>query len=239
MASGTFVHVPILTGTNTDEGLSFGSSLAKTNTETQLFDALLPFRSYSLSPPSIRTLLSLYPLSGLGGGYPPYHVPANLTPPGYGVQGRRGAAMAGDIVMVSGRRKTCEEFADGGLKVWSYRFDTPVWNATVWQGIPHFVNVAFSFQNISGSLGPVPAFESYARLSQGIGAAYVNFVVGGDPNAGNGNGTGDAGLLPDWPEWGSERVNIVLNANGSFVEEDDFRSEGIAFINTIDRELLA
>ena len=142
--------------------------------------------------------------------------------------------------MVSGRRKTCEEFARSGEGVWSYRFDTPTWNASVWTGVPHFVNVVFSFQNVSGALGPVPEFESYRALARGIGGAYVNFVNGGDPNAVGGDGTGDGGgVLPAWPKWSEEKVNMVLNANGSFVEEDDFRSEGIDFINGIDRELLA
>ena len=140
--------------------------------------------------------------------------------------------------MVAGRRKVCEEFALGsGLDVWSYRFDTPSWNASVWDGVSHFANSAFSFQNISGNLGPVPEFESYARLSRGIGEAYVRFVNGRDPNAGTG-GSGNASL-PFWPKWRDrERVSMVLNSNGSFVERDDFREEGIRFINSIDRELL-
>jgi len=32
---------------------------------------------------------------------------------------------------------------------------------------------------------------------------------------------------------------MVLNSNKTFVELDNFRKEGIDFINTIDRELLA
>ena len=228
-------------GTNTDEGLSFVSTMKTANSDTDLFNALLDYRSYSLSPPSIRTLLSLYPANITAA--PPYHVsPASLVPPGYGTQGRRGAAIGGDVVMVAQRRKTCQEFTDGGLDVWSYRFDTPTWNASVWTGIPHFVNVVFSFQNISGALGPLPEFQNYTDLSRGIGEAYVRFVNGHDPNGVGVNTTGNAigqGGLPYWPKWSEEKVNLVLNSNGSFVESDDFRSEGIAFINTIDRELLA
>ena len=138
--------------------------------------------------------------------------------------------------MIAQRRKMCEELAGAsGLNVWSYRFDTPPWNASVWDGVQHFVNVAFSFQNISGSLGPVPQYESYGKLSRGIGEAYVSFVNGRDPN-----GSGRNASLPFWPKWtDGERVNMVLNSNGSFAEKDDFREEGIDFINSIDRELWA
>ena len=143
--------------------------------------------------------------------------------------------------MIAQRRKVCEEFASSGLDVWSYRFDTPPWNASIWDGIKHAVNIEFSFQNISGDLGPVPEFESYSQLSRSIGEAYVRFVNGKDPNSG---ATADGGsgnvVLPFWPKWiDGARVNMVLNSNGSFVERDDFREEGIDFINSIDRELLA
>lgn len=136
--------------------------------------------------------------------------------------------------MISGRRKTCQAYATAGQPVFSYRFDTPLWNAAVTDGVKHFVNVVFSFQNISGALGPVPAFESYKTLSNSIGAAYISFVNNGDPNQGGKSG------LPYWPAYkiGSPQ-NIVLNSNKTYVEADTFRKEAIDYINTIGRELLA
>ncbi|KAI7318250.1 hypothetical protein KC315_g10129 [Hortaea werneckii] len=142
--------------------------------------------------------------------------------------------------MIAQRRKTAREFVTGGVEdVFSYRFDTPLWNNTSPPiGAKHFDNVVFFFQNISGALGPRPEFEHYARLSRGIGRAYASFVAEGQPNGvgGGGNVTG----LPFWPRYELDApTNLVLNANGSWVEADTWREEGIAFINRISRELLA
>jgi carboxylesterase type B len=239
MEQGNHIRVPLLIGTNTDEGVSFGSNFAHADNDTALFNALLPYRSYSLSPPNIHKLFELYPNDPANS--PPYHIKTNLTPAGYASEYRRGAAIAGDLVMIAQRRKTCAEFAASGQDVFSYRFDTPAWNASIWTGIPHFVNVMFSFQNISGALGPLPQFESYRILSRQIGQAYINFVYDHDPNGkrATSSSVDKTAALPVWPKWNQQKVNMVLNANGSFVENDDFRQRGIDFINTIDRELLA
>lgn len=239
-ANGSFVHVPILMGTNTDEGVSF--SAHGLDNATAIFDNLLYWRNYALSPPSICMLLDLYP--NIPAEEPPYNIKENVTFPQYGLQWRRDAAIGGDLVMISGRRKTCEEFVAGGMPdVYSYRFDTPLWNATPPVSIPHFVNVMFSFQNISGALGPLPKYQNYKDLSESIGRAYASFVSTHQPNGAQGAvgyGAGNVTGLPVWPRYDlAAPKNIVLNANGSWIEDDTFRKEGIAFINTIDRELLA
>lgn len=238
-ANGSFVHVPILTGANSDEGVSF--STHGLDNSTAIFNNLLYWRNYALSPPSILTLLNLYPNNP--SIEPPYRDQSNTTYPSYGLQWRRDAAIGGDIVIIAQRRKTCEEFVKNGVSdVYSYRFDTPLWNATAPVSVPHFVNVMFSFQNISGALGPLPKYESYKALSLSIGKAYASFVTSHQPNGavtgayGGGNVTG----LPMWPKYElAVPKNMVLNSNGSFVEDDTWRREGIAFINSISRELLA
>lgn len=119
-------------------------------------------------------------------------------------------------------------------------------------GAQHFTNVVFSFrksirpfqsqlpsnalrENISGALGPLPKYQNYTNLSYDIGKAYISFVNDQNPNTSSGNST-----LPHWPKYdlGTPR-NMVLNSNLTYVEEDTFRKEGIDFINSIDRELLA
>lgn len=233
-AQGKFIHVPLLIGANTDEGASF--SVQGLNTTQAVYDSLFYWRNYALSPPSIRTLLQLYPNNP--SIEPPYADHTNTTYPKFGLQWRRSAAIGGDMVIIAQRRKTAREFVTGGIaNVYSYRFDTPLWNATIPIYIKHFDNVMFSFQNISGALGPLPKYQSYKDLSLGIGKAYANFVGSHDPNGvGGGNQTG----LPEWPKYTLENpTNVVLNSNGSFVEDDTWREEGIAFINSISRELLA
>jgi carboxylesterase type B len=230
LAEGKFIHVPLLIGANTDEGVSF--SVTDLDNTTAVFQSLMTWRTYALSPTSIRKLLASYPNDPAN--EPPYHITANETFPQYGLQWRRSAAIGGDMVIIAQRRKVCEVFSSAGQDVYSYRFDTPAWNAPPTDGIPHFVNVAFSFQNISGNLGPLPQFQRYKNLSFDIGRAYVNFVYDHNPS-------GDSqGGLPCWPSYSLQKpMNMVLNSNGSFVEDDTWRKAGVAFINSIWRELLA
>lgn len=233
-ANGSFVEVPILIGANSDEGASF--STRGLDNATAIFNNLMYWRNNALSPPSIRRLLELYP--NVPSEEPPYRDQSNTTYPQYGLQWRRSAAIGGDLVMISGRRKTCEQYVNVGVRdVYSYRFDTPLWNASAPISVKHFDNVVFSFQNISGALGPLPKYQSYKDLSESIGKAYASFVNLRHPNgAGSKNVTG----LPTWPKYSLDQpTNMVLNSNLSWVEVDTWRKEGIAFINSIDRELLA
>ncbi|KAK6002215.1 hypothetical protein QM012_001853 [Aureobasidium pullulans] len=233
LEQGKFIRVPLITGANTDEGVSF--SVENLNTTTDIYNSLFYWRNYALSPSSIRRLLQLYP--NQPATEPPYSNHANVTYPAFGQQWRRSAAIGGDLVMIAQRRRMAELYSEAGQKVFSYRFDTPLYNATIPGSVKHFDNVMFSFQNISGAMGPLPQYHYYRTLSTGIGKLYANFVGIHNPNGVNAtNGTG----LPYWPQYSIDTpTNLVLNATASLVEADTFRSEGISFINSIWRELLA
>jgi len=237
---GKFIKVPMLIGANSDEGVSFG--VKGLETEEEVFENLLTYRAYAISPPTARRLLELYPVDDTA-NQPPHFLNKNGStsnqslriPASYGKQWRRHCAIAGDMVMVSGRRQTCEQYVRANQTVYAYRFDNPAFDGSALDGAKHFVNVAYSFQNVSGLLGPSPRYDAHRELSRGIGLAYIAFVNGLDPNvAGSG--------LPHWPPYSIEEPrNMVLNSNGSFVEDDTFRKEGIDFMNTerVARELLA
>jgi len=232
MAEGKFIKIPILDGANSDEGVNF--SPMGVDNETALFNSMFSQRSYAIVPNTARKLLALYPDDPAN--QPPYYIKTRTIFPNKGLQWRRAAAMYGDMVMISGRRKFCELYAAAGQEVYSYRFDTPLWNAAVTDGAKHFVNVVFSFQNISGALGPLPQYHSYRELSNNIGKAYISFANDHDPNDSRGN----TSTLPYWPRYSLlQPQNMVLNSNRTYVEEDTWRKEQIDFINTISRELLA
>ena len=239
-----FVKIPLLAGANTDEGINFRPTTPKPDTAKDLEHAFASWRSYSLSPPTIRRLLELYPDNPCNA---PPHAVTNCsrfeTTLDRGAQWRRGADIGGDLVMISGRRKMCELYA-GDLgdsqPVYSYRFDQRLWNRTEVEGVQHFDNVAFSFQNISGLLGPSPEYDSHVRLARTVGEAYVRFVYDLDPNTQS--SASNSSTLPQWPRYDLDRpVNMVLNASRSYLEDDTYRKEGIAFINSpyVARELLA
>jgi carboxylesterase type B len=241
--SGNFVKVPLLTGANTDEGSNFRPTIPTPDTTKDLEHAFAFWRMYSLSPPTVRRLLELYPDNPCVA--PPHAVTncSRFESLDRGSQWRRGADIGGDLVIISGRRKMCELYASplgGSQPVYSYRFDQRLWNRTDVEGIQHFDNVAFSFQNISGLLGPSPEFDSHARLARTVGEAYVRFVYDLDPNARANSSNNSA--LPQWPRYDLSRpVNMVLNASWNHIEHDTYRKEGIAYMNTpaVARELLS
>ncbi|KAI1755789.1 alpha/beta-hydrolase [Xylaria castorea] len=238
--AGSFIRVPLLLGSNSDEGISF--SPTGFNDSTEIYYGLLSNPSYSgltglpyqISPASARKLLELYPNDP--SHEPPYDITNDTLFPQNGLQWRRSCAIYGDIVIIAGRRKLCAEYAAANQSVYSYHFATRPWDAAEADGVQHFVNVAFSFQNITGALGPLPEFQSYKEISADIGKAYLNFVYRHDPNA---NKSSAQTGLPYWPTWTVTRPsNMVLNATQPYLEEDNFREQGISFIQTISRELL-
>ncbi|WXC63695.1 hypothetical protein SNK03_009509 [Fusarium graminearum] len=224
-----FVSVPSIIGANTDEGFCVGAA----NTTEDLFYEAFRWRNYALSAPTIRKLLELYPDDPCH--QPPYHI-TNCSRPVGNYQGRRSCAIGGDIAMISGRRKLAELFTESGEAVYSYRFDQRWYQRSEWEGVKHFDNVAFSFQNISGLLGPSPQYDSHAELAHNIGQAYVRFVNSLDPNP---QGSSKE-KVPKWPKYSmSKPKNMVFNATKSRVEDDTWRKEQIEFINSYEvaREL--
>ncbi|KAI0110440.1 alpha/beta-hydrolase [Nemania sp. FL0031] len=245
MPQGKYVKVPLLIGANTDEGFSISGTL---NTEEDIFNNIFFWRSYALTPPTVRKLLELYPDDPCH--EPPYAITNCTRNAAKGLQWRRATAIGADLVMISGRRRMAELFTRAGMPVYSYRFDQRPWNGPEWDGVKHFVNVAFSFQNISGLLGPSPQYDSHAKLARAIGQAYIGFVNHLDPNKGtttaNNSGGGkvqaEAEALPHWPVYDLKRpTNMVLNATRNWVEADTWRKEGIEFMMTpgVAKELLS
>ncbi|KAI1075348.1 alpha/beta-hydrolase [Whalleya microplaca] len=237
MPRGKFVKVPLLLGANTDEGFVVSETA---ETDDDILNAMLSWRSYALTPPTVRRLLELYPDDPCYA--PPYAITNCTRRPARGSMWRRAAAIGTDLIMVSQRRRMAELYTQAGMPVYSYRFDQRPWNAEEWDGVKHFLNVAYSFQNISGELGPSPEYDSHARLAKAIGQAYIGFVNHLNPNKVPWDSRRDAVPLPQWPvyDMGKPRI-MVFNATGPWIEEDTWRQEGIAFIMTpeVQKELLS
>ena len=243
LPQGHFIKVPILIGANSDEGSSF--SITGQNSTQGLYNAFFTWRNYALTPYSISYLMQLYSEHAPQWGYPPYAVPWQETFPSKGLEWRLSAAIGGDMVMNAQRRWMAQLYsAEPALhnKVYSYRFDQAPWGAPVSEGVEHFVNVAFSFQNISGNLGAA-APPSYAQLAERIGVAYAGFVVQQDLNAFVARAKASSGDrlagFPDWPSYTNGPANMVMNATASYVEADTWRTEGIEFLQSIFRQVQA
>ncbi|RAL13684.1 putative triacylglycerol lipase (LipA) [Aspergillus homomorphus CBS 101889] len=228
ITEGRFAKVPILHGTNTDEGTSFGTT--GTNTDEQCIEQLIASKRWVLDRDQATHLLGLYPnISAIGC---PYGW-GNVTWPSRGYQYKRYASMAGDLCMVAPRRLLSTQMAQYEREVYAYRWDVAALNQTNVIGVQHFAEIPFVFANPDQTITPLGA--NPARLALGNLAArmWTAFVTDLDPN---GHGVKN---IPQWPRYtpGQNPSNFVfrLPRTESYVEEDTYRAEGIEYINSIAR----
>ena len=257
LSDGDFVHVPIISGSNTDEGVSFGPVGINNDTgflhylEGMLFidpTASLP----ALTPPTespqavgtrlnsnlSQQILAAYPMPtaiGLEG------IPAEVAsvPTSLGAQYRRTSAYAGDAIIHANRRLTCETWAADGVPAYCYRFNAQPAGIPV---VAHFQEVAFVFYNIQGygyddlhnSTRPfLDKPQSYIDLSRLMTSSWASFVHDLDPNSFRASNAAVAGLTESWPRYDvMNPMDYVFDANvSSYAEPDTYRAAGINLIN--------
>lgn len=104
----------------------------------------------------------------------------------------------------------------------------------VYTGASHSMELPFVFYNLNGDgyrtnllASDTPAYIDVAKT---VSAAWISFIA--DPNGGPGAGL----ALPGgetWPMYnakdGAIGENLVFALNGSYVEKDDWRREGMAW----------
>lgn len=237
LKEGAFVKVPILDGTNSDEGNSFAPRPVDTEAD---FAAFVTNTSLSNPLPEwwLSEALAAYP------DEPAYWVPnvaelGNYTyPDPYGAHFRQASAYFGDVYFQANRRGACEAWASRGIPAYSYRFNTrPAgydWNA----GVMHFTEVAFVFDNtqglgyddLHGSVNPfLNKPKSYVQLAGLMSRSWASFIHDLDPNYAGKNAS-----TPAWPKYDLKNPqNIVFDANVTgvaFVEPDTWRAKGIQWI---------
>lgn len=249
LKDGAFVHVPIIIGTNSDEGSSFSpkgvnnTEIFRHNIEGKSFSALLRHHLRSIASAPLMNasfadrVLAAYPDD------PAQNVLANLGStyrPGapYGAQYRRSATYYGDAQFIASQRLTCETWAAAGLNAYCYRFNAiPAW-ATPLDGATHFVEVAFAMLNLLGVGYPpvrTPPFQgkppSYAQLARLMSSDWIRFVNSGDVNS---KARASTFGVVSWPKYSLRKPEgFVYDANfTSHVEPDTYRAKGISLINS-------
>jgi carboxylesterase type B len=244
LRNGDFVKVPLLIGTNSDEGNSF-SPRGVVNTDAQ-FLSMLNQTLYS-APPSISAIISyVYPnIPALG--VPSFstwpYSPNSTIAKALGSQIRRVQAYFGDLAVNAPRRFANHQWASHGVESYSYRFDVTVGGLPAYVGATHFQEVSFVFNNTRGEGYAVNPFTAnltaseslkLQELSKYMSRSWVSFIV----HDGNPNLHGLSGK-PTWPAYstanGALGDNIVWttkgNESGAVVEVDAYRVEGMNFIN--------
>ncbi|GAA5824736.1 hypothetical protein JCM11251_005320 [Rhodosporidiobolus azoricus] len=223
--SGSYVKVPLLLGANTDEGASFGTRGINTTSD---LSADLHEKYPEMTNESVDKLLEAYPNDPRIGS--PYNTGDLLVPSG--LQDKRSFSIYGDIRFHAGRRELAELYAPS-QPVYSYRYDQPAENATVSQGVQHFVEVAPVFGypfKTANTLGTRPGDAELSHLMQ---SQWISFIHDQTPNN---HGVANA---TEWPNYQDSASNYVFRRQASFVEEDTYRKEGIEVINSLGWEVRA
>jgi acetylcholinesterase len=132
---GKFAKIPIVVGTNTDEG--FG--VVGVNNDEQAIEQMLTSKRWNVSPVEAEQLLKLYPNDPALGE--PYGW-ENRTWPEYGLQWKRYQSIATDLTMFAPRRLLAQKMSQYVDHVYSYRWDAPKFNNTPEAvGVNHFSEV--------------------------------------------------------------------------------------------------
>jgi carboxylesterase type B len=229
MNEGKFVHVPILHGTNHDEGTAFGTTGVDT---TEQFVAYV--ESVTESAEDAAELADLYPdIPEIGIPGTLHGRPGNDTP--YGAMYKRVSAYAGDKTMHAPRRFTSQTWAANNVTSYSYVFNVLVNGLSQYVGATHFQEVAFVFYNLEGngyenavSVNPfLNEPETFTQLARMMSRMWTSFIVDQTPN-------NNSASAIEWPEYTlDDPHNIVFDVNASavaFIEPDVYRAEGIAYI---------
>ncbi|KAH8788755.1 Alpha/Beta hydrolase protein [Diaporthe sp. PMI_573] len=249
LSDGRFPKIPILIGTNTDEGSAFGQGKGPNGTGVNTDDEMRAAVEAILGPDAptqtgksldqlVDEALALYPdIQAVG--VPslekfPVIEPGDSIATALGLQFRRTGAFFGDFMFQYLRRRANIAWSEAGVPSYSYEFNVVSTGVPNYIGATHFAEVMFVFDNVD-ALGydatTVPIADEpavYAALAKGISNAWVNFVTGLDPN---GPGLEIDGVAT-WPvynatEGGGAGKNVFLDTNGSSVIWDSYRAEGI------------
>ncbi|KAJ7056155.1 alpha/beta-hydrolase [Mycena amicta] len=229
--AGKFVKAAFLIGSNTDEGQTF--SILGANTTAQVKESII---EVGVPVQLSDEILEFYPdVPSLGCPFNTGDFEPDTAPPG--LQNKRVAAITGDFVMAAGGRWFARTLSSQ-VPIYKYRFNHVPWSVSFstidWVG--HFLEVSYVFnlQNDDTAfwvanhftatyLGPgVPIADRFLGIY--MSRAWASFIATGDPNNAN------VPSKDHWPKYSDEQENMVWQTQGSIIEKDNFREEGMQFI---------
>jgi carboxylesterase type B len=240
LALGQIARVPVLIGSNTDEGTApFFTPRNILNTDTDIANFVQTLnQNLNLDNSTISTVMQLYPNDPTVGC--PFES-GPITFPSQGLQFKRGAAIGGDFYIHAGRRFYATWQAENTqMPIYTYRFNQRPWNnmevdVTTVEPVAstHFTEIVYVWDNPDMNVNWIGPYPTYHQLQKFISRCWVSFVYNADPN--------HHGLenQPLWPLYDpSQPMNIVFQVGSSYVEPDVYRKEQLAFWTTVLPELL-
>lgn len=190
---GRFVRVPILTGSNRNEGTSFmalfmpnpintyadfsaniKAFLDNPNIDEKMIQAWAQLYQEEIDNPSAAGLGTVLPDPGLE----------------FGSEYGKMSLLLGDLMFTAGRRVTNQAWHDNGVPSYSYFFDTVTANVDAETlGAAHYQEIPYVFGNVDGvgwEVNPFPTEPSLRRkhekLAEIMSHMWISFVTTVSPN---------------------------------------------------------
>lgn len=180
--SGEFLKIPLIIGSNMDEGTDFigdapyigaPPSTAYPNTTSFLSVTKEYVRNASHLESAVAALSVLYPDIPAIGVPHSYHGRLNST---FGAQYARVAALAGDLVIHRGRRLSAQSWAKYDVPVYSYNFAAwPIGGLPDFTGTTRFTEIQLVFDNEDGNGYLYPWYPSGSEFA-GQGEAFKSLA---------------------------------------------------------------
>ncbi|KAL3476626.1 Alpha/Beta hydrolase protein [Aspergillus californicus] len=258
LANGQFAKVPLLTGSNTDEGTGFvGSSPSVGALPTTSYPNATSFLAVvnasiiepSLAPAALAAISVLYPNIPAIGSPHSHHGLLNST---FGSHYRRVATFSGDNTIHRGRRLTTQTWTKYETPVYSYLFDQwPIGGLPDTTGTTHFTEMQLIQDNELGNGYLAPWYpagsefsgmdRSFYALARLMSRMWIAFVHDLDPNE-HGIHEYNGHAIPEWTPYATN-ASDALNGYGSNlrflstlpglaeVQADTWRAEAIHYLN--------
>ncbi|KAK8853020.1 hypothetical protein IAR55_003721 [Kwoniella newhampshirensis] len=211
-AEGSFIKVPLLMGTNQDEGTILSVTGVDNDTALQAGITSLNATSYVVDASVFPDLLAAYPNDPTQGV--PMGTGRGLL--ASGSMDKRSNVMFGDAIEDSPRRWITGLMAGAGQPTFSYHFRQVPYMASLSIGATHATELAYVFGDPTKTkFDPYGHDESLSLMMRG---AWVSFVHHQDPNHKN---------MDHWPDFRHKKENMAFVINGTKAENDDYRQDGI------------
>ncbi|TQV91629.1 carboxylesterase family protein [Cordyceps javanica] len=243
-----FLKVPLLIGSNRNEGTTF-TKLRMTkpfHTDSDFAEFVrLALSGWPIDDSTIQDWARLYEeemkassIASLGTVDPN---PGPTFGDGYG----KASLWLGDMMFTAGRRFANQKWNENNISTYGYFFDTVtnIVNAST-SGAAHFQEIPYVFGNFQGvgwDMTPFPEEPTFRRkheeLATVMSRMWISFVVTGSPNFHQ-----VAGENLAWPAYSNDSPTIFgFSADhGSYLLPDDWRDEAFQlFYQVADRLMLS
>ncbi|KAL4963720.1 Alpha/Beta hydrolase protein [Aspergillus stella-maris] len=258
LVNGEFVNVPLLIGSNTDEGTGFVGSApyigalpttAYPDEESFLELVNASIIDPSAAPAALTAISILYPDIPAIGVPHTHHGPLNSS---FGSQYRRAATFAGDNTIHRGRRLSAQMWTKYNVPAYSYLFDQwPIGGMPNTTGTTHFTEVPLIQDNEKGNGFEAPWYpagsefagmnKDFYALARLMSRMWIAFAHDLDPNE-HGVERHNGHRIPRWTSYAGTpgealsgygvNLRLLSTLPGlSELEPDTWRAEAIHYLN--------